>query len=134
MPAQKDFWISRQKRLSMSAMRVCVPGAQYFFWGSKNSFFLSFGQGVYIFEESQIKMLLEMSFVLATFVSTERMLISWRLCRNSEIHLWLWKVLSMVVCSQSSFYVTRTRKDDTNRQNTLVFAEKGWTCYPTNNC
>ena len=30
-PAQKDFSISRQKLLSMSAMRVCVPGAQYSF-------------------------------------------------------------------------------------------------------
>ena len=39
-----------------------------------NSFFLSFGQGVYIFEESpkSIKMLLEMYIVLASFVPTER--------------------------------------------------------------
>ena len=31
LPAQKDFSISRQKRLSMSAMRICVPGAEYSF-------------------------------------------------------------------------------------------------------
>ena len=36
----------------MSAMRVCVPGAQYFFDHQKNSILLSFEQGVYIFEES----------------------------------------------------------------------------------
>ena len=29
------------------------------------------------------------------------------------------KLWSLVVCSQSSFYVTRARKDDKNRQNTL---------------
>ena len=52
MPAQKDFSISRQKRLSMSAMCVGVSGAQYFFEEQTNSFFLSHGQGVYIFEES----------------------------------------------------------------------------------
>ena len=33
-------------------MRVCVPGAQYFFEDLTNSFLLSFGPGVYIFEES----------------------------------------------------------------------------------
>ena len=47
------------------------------------------------------------------------MRIYWWLCNNSEIHLWLWKVRSLFVCSQSSFYVTRARKDDKNRQNTL---------------
>ena len=36
----------------MLAMRVCVPGAQFFSEDQKISFFLSFGQGVYIFEES----------------------------------------------------------------------------------
>ena len=43
--------------------------------------------------------------------------IIWRLCNNSEIHIWLWKEWSLVVCSQNSFYVTRERKDDKNRQN-----------------
>ena len=43
----------------------------------------------------------------------------WWLCNNSEIHLWLRKVWSLVVCSQSSFYVTRACEDDKNRQNTF---------------
>ena len=38
------------------------------------------------------------------------MRISWWLRNNSEIHLPLWKVWSLVVCSKSSFYVTRARK------------------------
>ena len=33
-------------------MWVCVPGAQYSFEDQRNSFFLSLGQGVYIFEEN----------------------------------------------------------------------------------
>ena len=49
---KKDISISRQRRLSFSAIRVCVPGAQYSFWGSKEFLFLFSGQGVYIFEES----------------------------------------------------------------------------------
>ena len=52
------------------------------------------------------------------------MQISWWLCNNSEIHLCLWKLWSMVFCSQSSFYVTRARKDDKNRQNTFFLQEK----------
>ena len=36
----------------------------------------------------------------------------WRLCNNSEIHLWLWKVWSLVVCSQNSFHVTIAREDE----------------------
>ena len=50
--------------------------------------------------------------------------ISLMLCNNYEIHSWLWKVWSLVVCSQSSFHVTRARKDDKNRQNTLLLCFK----------
>ena len=50
--AQKDFSISRQKRLSMSALRVCLPGAQDSLCISIKLLFLSFGQEVHVFEES----------------------------------------------------------------------------------
>ena len=52
------------------------------------------------------------------------MRISWRLCYNSEINLWLWKVWSLVVCSQSPFYVTRARKDDKNQKTRFFSAKK----------
>ena len=52
MPAQKDFSITWQKRFSMSAMWVCVSGAQYSFEDHRKSFFLSLGQGFYNFQES----------------------------------------------------------------------------------
>ena len=52
------------------------------------------------------------------------MRIDGRLYNNSEIHLWLWKVWSLVVCSESSFYVTTARKDDKNRQNTFILYQK----------
>ena len=47
------------------------------------------------------------------------MRIYWWLFNNSEIHLWLWKVWSLLVCSLNFFYVTRARKDDKNKQNTF---------------
>ena len=52
------------------------------------------------------------------------MRIFWWLCNNSEIHLWLWKVWCLVVSSQTSFRFTRARKDDKNRQNTLLCQKK----------
>ena len=82
---------------------------------------------------NQFKMLLETCIVLASIVSTERNENLFWLSNNSEIHLWLWKLWRVVVCSQSSFHVTRARKDDKNRQNTLFLCEKK-RCYPTNNC
>ena len=61
------------------------------------------------------------------------MRISWWLCNNSEIHLCLWKVWSLVVCLQSSFCVARARKDDKNRQNTYFFCLKRMKVVPNKN-
>ena len=47
------------------------------------------------------------------------MRISWRLCNNSEIHLWFWKLWNLVVRWPSCPHVTKARKDNKNRQNTL---------------
>ena len=58
------------------------------------------------------------------------MRIYWLLCNNSEIHLCLWKVWSLVVCSQSCFYVTRARKDDKNRQNAFFLCWKKMNLLP----
>ena len=54
----------------------------------------------------------------------------WRLGNNSEIHLWLWKVWSLVVCLQSPFIVTTARKDDKNRQNPLFLCQKTMNLVP----
>ena len=92
-----------------------------------NSFFLSFGQGFTFLKRvrSQFKMLLEMSVVLRQVLFQQRdMRICWWLSNKSEIHLWLWKVWILVVCSQSCFYVTRAHKDNIKRQNMLLFAER----------
>ena len=55
---------------------------------------------------------------------------SWWFCNNSEIHLSLWKVWSLVLCSQSSFYVTRARKNDKNRKNTFFLCWKKMNLVP----
>ena len=67
--------------------------------------------------QNQFKMLLEMCVFPVSIVSTERKTNLLVVLYNCKIHLWLWKVWSLVVSSQSSFYVTITRKDDRIRQN-----------------
>ena len=97
------------------------------FQDQTNSFFLSLGQGFYIFEETPkfIQDVMGDMYCPGPIMFQQReMRISWRLCNNSQIHLWLWKVWSLVVCSQSSFYVKRARNDDRNRQKKVFFLLK----------
>ena len=70
---------------------------------------------------------MEMSIVLASFVSTERN-------ENLLTVMWLLRdpfmaVESVELCCLFTMFLLRY-----NRQNTLFFAKKGWTWYPTNNC
>ena len=127
MPAEKDFSISQQKRLWMSAIRVCVPDAQCFFRRSKKFLFLVvWPSGLLFWRESKIKTRFYWRCVFSWQIMFQRrqMRISWLLCDKLEIHLWFWKAWSLVVCSQGSFYVTRASKDDKKRQNTFLVAEK----------
>ena len=133
MPAQKDFSISRQKRLSMPAMWVCVPGAQFSIWSSNKFLVLvTWSRVLHFWREPKINSRYYWRCQLSWQVLFQQreMRIYWRLCNNSAIHLCLWKVWSLVVCSQSSFYVTRARKDDTNRQNTLFLCQEKMNLVP----
>ena len=133
----KNFSISRQERLSMPAMRVCESGAQNSFWRSKKLLFLVvWSWGLHFWRESKIKSKCHWRCVLSRRVLSQQkeMQIYWWLCNNSEIHLWLWQLWSLVVCSQSSFQVTRARKNDKADQTRFFFAKKRSTWYPKNNC
>ena len=74
--------------------------------------------------QNQFKILFLMSVVLANFVPTERCESLGGYVTTPRIHLWLWNVWSLVVCSQCSFYVTRARKDHKNGQKSFFFAKK----------
>ena len=129
----KVFSISWQKRLSMSAMWVCVAGAQYSFRRSNNFIFLvAWSRGLQLWREPKISSRCYWICLLSWQVMFRQreMRISWWLCNNSEIHLRLWKVWSLVVCSQRSFYVTGARKDDKNRQNTFFLCQKKMNLVP----
>ena len=85
------------------------------------SFFFSLARGVYILKGVQINWRCYWRCVLSWQVVFQQreMRFSWWWCNNSEIHLCLWKLWSLFVCTQSSFYNTRARKADKNRQNML---------------
>ena len=111
----------------MLALRFCVPGAQYSFWGSKVLFFLLVRSwGLHFWREHKINSRCYGRCVLSRWVLSQQreMRISWWLCNNSRIHLWLRKIWSLVVCPETSFYVTRTCKNDKNRQNTFFLSLK----------
>ena len=108
-------------------MRVCVSSSQFCIWRSKKFFFLVvWSWGLNFWGESKINSRCHWRCVLSRRVLSQQreMQIYWWLCNNSEIHLWLWQLWSLVVCSQSSFYVTTARKDDKNRQNTFFSSLK----------
>ena len=88
-----------------------------------NSFFLSFGQGVYLFEESlkSIQNIIGDVFCPGKFCFNRD---KCELCIKSEIHLWLWKVWSMVVCSQSSFILQEHVKTTQTDKTRFFFAKK----------
>ena len=69
-----------------------------------NCLFLSLDQGVYIFEErpKSIQEVIGDVYCPGEFCLNREKCERW-LCNNSEIHLWLRKMRSLVVCSQSSF-------------------------------
>ena len=86
-----------------------------------NSFFCHLAKGLLFWIESIIKSRWYWRCVMSwqVFCQQREVGISWRLCNNSEIHLWLWKLCGLAGCSQSSFHVTRERKGDKKRQNTI---------------
>ena len=67
------------------------------------------------------------------FQHTE-MRISWLLCNNSEIHLWLWKLWSLVVWSTKHLLCYKRTQRRQKQTRYAFFAKNRWTCYPTNNC
>ena len=120
----------------MSAMWFCVPGVKYsFWWSNKFLFLVAWSRCLHFWRETKISSRGFSRCLLSWQVlfQQRKMRISWWLLNNSEIHLCLWKVWSLVIRSQSSFYVTRARKDEKNRQNLFFLCQKRWTWYPLNN-
>ena len=120
----------------MSAMWVCVPGAQFHFWRpNKFLFLVAWSRGLHCWREPNISSRCYWRCLMSWQVlfQQRKMRTYWRLCNNSKIHLWLRKEWSLVVCSQSSFLVARAHKDDKTDKTRFFFVRKRWAWYPTNN-
>ena len=121
-PCTKRLFNLSAEAIIKSAMHVSVIGAQYSFWRTKNFLFpVVWSRGLHFWRESKMNSRCCCRGLLSWQILFQRreLRISWRLCNNFEVHLWFWKLWSLVVCSQSSFYVTRACKGDKNRQNPL---------------
>ena len=108
----------------------CPPGAQNSYWRSKKFLFrVVRPRGLKFWRESKINWRYSWRCLLSRQVMFQqrKKRLRWRLCSNSEIHWWLWKVWYLVNWAQCSFYLTRACKDVKNIQNTFFLCWKRWT-------
>ena len=129
---KRFFSLSAEAIINARNARLCVRCTIFLLKIKQIPFFVAWSTGLHFWRDSKINSRCFWRCVLSWQVLFQQreMRIFWRLCNNSEIHLWLWKVWSLVVCSQSSFYVTRARKEDKNRQNTLFLRWKKMNLVP----
>ena len=122
----------------MSALRVCVPGPQYSFWrSSKFRFLVLWPRGSPFWREPKIDSGCFWRCVLSRHVLFQQreIRVSWRLCNNYEIYLWLWKVWRWLFVHKVSFMLqehvktTKTdkhafsllKKDELGTQKAIIF-------------
>ena len=73
-----------------------------FFWRSDDFLFLvAWSRGLRFWREPKINSRCFWRFGLSWYVMFQQreMRVSWRLCNNTEIHLWCWEVWRLVLCS-----------------------------------
>ena len=129
--------LGRRKYQCAQCVSVCPVRNNTFEYQKKFLFLDVWPRGLYFRKESKINSRCYRRCVLSwqVFFHEREMGILWRLCNILEIHLWLWKVWFLIVCSQSSFFVTKAAcKDDKKVKTRFFFAKKRWTCYPAKNC
>ena len=111
---KKLFNLSAEAIINVRDAGLCARCANFHLKIKKNRSFLSFGHGVNFFEKSPKW---NQHAIADVFYSV-------KYCFNrgnwESLHLYLWKLWSQVVCSQSTFFVTRARKGDRNRHNKLL--------------
>ena len=115
------FNLSAEAIINVRNARLCASSSILLLKINQTPFSCRLANGFTFWIESEINSKCFWKCVLSWQVlfQQKEMRTSWRLCNNSDIKLRLWKFWSLVVCSQSSFYVTRAREDDKNRQNVL---------------
>ena len=118
---KRVFNLSAEAIISIRNTRLCVRCSFFILNMKQKPSHCHLAKGLHFWRESKINSRCYWRCLLSWQVLFQRrkMRISWQLCKNSKIHLWLWKVCSLVVCPQSSVFVTSARKNDENRQKIL---------------
>ena len=119
---KRFFNLSAEAIINVRKAPLCGRCA-IFFWKIKKFIFLVvWSRGLRFWKECKINSRCNWRCVMSWQVLFQQreMRIFWRLCKKSEIYLWLWKVWSLVVCSQRSFFITRARKEDKTEKNLFL--------------
>ena len=118
---KRPFNLLTEAIINVCNVSLCARCAIFLLKTKQNLFVVAWSRGLRFWREPNVssrcygRCLLSWQILL----QQREMRISRRLCNKSKIHLRLWKVWSLVVCSQSSFYVARAREDDKSRHNTF---------------
>ena len=118
--------LSAEANINARNARLCVRCAIFFLKIKQIPFFVPWSRDLYFWRDSKINSRCYWRCVLSWQVLFQQreMRIDWRLFNKSAIHLWLWKLWRLVVCSQSSSNVTGAGKDGENKQNTLFLLKQ----------
>ena len=115
------FILLAEAIINVRTVGLCARCATFFWRSNKLLFLVAGSKGLHFWREPKINSRCYWRYLMSWRVLFQQreLRISWWLCNNSEIYLCLWKMWSLIVCPQCSFFVTRARKDDKNRQNTF---------------
>ena len=103
------FYLSAEAIIHVRNARLCAKCALFFLKIKQILFLVVWLRGLHFWSESKINLRCFWRCPLSWQVLSQQreMRLSRQLCNNCEIHFWLWKVWSLVVSSQSSFYKCR---------------------------
>ena len=121
----------------MSAMWVCVPGAQNSFWRSNKFLFpVAWSGGLHFWREPKISSRCYWRCLLSwqvLFQQREMRTSSW-LCNNSEIQYACGKCGAWLFVHKVLFMLQENVKMTKRDKTSFFFARKRWTWHPTDNC
>ena len=110
-PHRRLFNLSAEATINVRYARLCTRCAKFLL--KIKQLFCCLAEGFTFLKRvpSQLKLLLEISIVLASIASKKR---------NANLLNVIWKLQDPFTVVQSSFYVTRAREDDKNGQKRLT--------------
>ena len=107
----------------------------FFWWSNKFLSLLAWSRGLNCWRDSKINSRCYWRCVLSWQVLFQQreMRVAWRLCNNSEIHLWLRKVWNLIVVHKIPLMLQEHVKTTETEKHAFSLLQNRSTWYPTNN-